>query len=255
MAHVMQLAREGALAMDPTHPHPPLDRLGGELPSRGAGQLAEQGVEGQSRGQSRGSHPQLDPQLDAHHAQLDEQPDPAGQEEPEASHEDGAVKEHGWPSTEAERSRWAKRRLNKKARCSTQHVAEGKAQAKKLVDSALAKRRQLAQGTKDLQSARRALHPGSPGRDPGTQKEEMGPAAQLAGPRQLEGPVRRRLTGKAKNPRGKATPCTDIAAQEQHGNEQRQEWLEQRRDGGAADSSNGNDSMDEDVFGHGSSLG
>ena len=45
-----------------------IDRLDGELPSRGAGQLAEQGVEGQSRGQSRGSHPQLDPQLDAHHA-------------------------------------------------------------------------------------------------------------------------------------------------------------------------------------------
>ena len=57
-----------------------IDRLDGELPSRGAGQLAEQGVEGQSRGQSRGSHPQLDPQLDAHHAQLDEQPDPAGQD-------------------------------------------------------------------------------------------------------------------------------------------------------------------------------
>ena len=37
-------------------------------------------MEGQSRGQSRGSHPQLDPQLDAHHAQLDEQPDPAGQD-------------------------------------------------------------------------------------------------------------------------------------------------------------------------------
>ena len=62
----------------------------------------------QSRGQSRGSHPQLDPQLDAHHAQLDEQPDPAGQEEPEASHEAGTVKEHGWPSAEAERSCWAK---------------------------------------------------------------------------------------------------------------------------------------------------
>ena len=164
------------------------------------------------------------------------------------------AREHGWPSTEAERSCWATRRLNKKARCSTQHAAEGKAQAKKLVDSALAKRRQLAQGTKDLQSAHRALHPGSPGRDPGAQKEEMGPAVQLAGPMQLEGPVRRRLTGKAKNPRGKAMPCIDIAAQEQHGSEQRR--LEQQHGGGAADSCSTVHAATEheDVFNHGGSL-
>ena len=122
--------------------------------------------------------------------------------------EEGKLARQGAPAHELEsedagKAAGIRRRMNKKARCSTPNAAEGQAQAQD--DLALAKRRPLAQEVLPQQSAHRALHPGSTGTKRGTLEEEWEAAVQVAAPQQRGGSAKRRLTSKA--------PCIGNAAQ------------------------------------------